>query len=63
MYQAKTGQRPPQAMQAVIAAFETAQLEQMAREAVNRGAVPRNLTSQQRKAVIAMASTLKNRSI
>ena len=55
MYQAKTGQEPPKAMQAAMAAFETAQLEQIARGVANYGAMPRTLNSQQREAVLILA--------
>lgn len=57
MYQAKTGQEPPEAMQAAMAAFETAQLEQLTHNVANRGALlPHNLTDEQRRAVKAMVS-------
>ena len=54
MYQAKTGQTPPPELAAAMAKFETAQLEQLARNVANRGALlPRNLTAEQRRAVKA----------
>ena len=44
-------------MQAAMAAFETAQLEQLADNVANRGALlPHNLTAEQRRAVKAMVS-------
>lgn len=44
-------------MQAAMAAFETAQLEQLAHNVANRGALlPHNLTDEQRRAVMAMVS-------
>ena len=58
MYQAKTGRTPPKAMQAALAAFETAQLEQLVRGIANYGAMPHNLTKQQRAAVMTMARRL-----
>ena len=59
MYQAKTGQTPPPAVAAAMAKFETAQLEQLAHNVANRGALlPRNLTPEQRAAVMTMARRL-----
>lgn len=44
-------------MQAAMAAFETAQLEQLTHNVANRGALlPHNLTDEQRRAVKAMVS-------
>jgi hypothetical protein len=57
MYQAKTGQQPPKAMQSALAAFQTAQVEQLAHNVASRGALlPHNLTDEQRRAVKAMVS-------
>ena len=58
MYQAKTGQTPPPAVAAAMAKFETAQLEQLARGVANYGAMPRNLNSHQREAVLILARRL-----
>jgi len=59
MYQAKTGQAPPRELAAAMAKFETAQLEQLAHNVANRGALlPRNLTAEQRRAVMAMVSRI-----
>jgi len=59
MYQKSSGQQPPAAVAAALAKFETAQLEQLARNVANRGALlPRNLTSEQRRAVMAMVSRI-----
>ena len=58
MFQKSSGQQPPQAMQSAMAAFETAQLEQIARGVANYGAMPRTLNSQQREAVTTMARRL-----
>lgn len=58
MYQAKTGRTPPKAMQAALAAFETAQLEQLVRGIANYGAMPRTLNGTQREAVRTMARRL-----
>ena len=59
MFQAKTGQTPPPELAAAMAKFETAQLEQLAHNVANRGALlPRNLTAEQRRAVMAMARRL-----
>ena len=60
MYQAKAnnGQTPPPAMAAAMAAFETAQLEQLARGVANYGAMPRTLNSAQREAVLMLARRL-----
>jgi len=42
-----------------MAKFETAQLEQLAHNVANRGALlPRNLTAEQRRAVMAMVSRI-----
>jgi hypothetical protein len=57
MYQVKTGKTPPPELAAAMAKFETAQLEQLAHNVANRGALlPRNLTAEQRRAVMAMVS-------
>ena len=57
MYQKTSGQTPPPELAAAMAKFETAQLEQLARNVANRGALlPRNLTAEQRRAVKAMVS-------
>ena len=57
MYQKSTGQTPPPKLVAAMAKFETAQLEQLAHNVANRGALlPRNLTAEQRRAVMAMVS-------
>ena len=57
MYQAKTGQTPPPELAAAMAKFKTAQLEQLAHNVANRGALlPHNLTAEQRRAVKAMVS-------
>jgi hypothetical protein len=45
-------------MQAAMAQFETAQLEQLARGVANYGAMPRTLNSQQREAVLILARRL-----
>lgn len=58
MYQAKTGLPVPKEMQAAMAQFETAQLEQLARGVANYGAMPRTLNSQQREAVLILARRL-----
>jgi len=59
MHQAKTGQTPPPELAAAMAKFETAQLEQLAHNVANRGALlPRNLTAEQRRAVMAMVSRI-----
>ena len=55
MYQAKTGQTLPKAMQAALAAFKTAQLELVARGVANFGAMPPNLNASEREAVAKMA--------
>ena len=55
MYQAKTGQTPPPELAAAMAKFETAQLEQLARGVATYGAMPRNLNSHQREAVLILA--------
>ena len=45
------------AVAAAMAKFENAQLEQLAHNVANRGALlPRNLTAEQRRAVMAMVS-------
>jgi hypothetical protein len=44
-------------MAAAMAAFQTAQLEQLAHNVANRGALlPRTLTAEQRRAVMALVS-------
>ena len=59
MYQKSTGQTPLPKLVAAMAKFETAQLEQLAHNVANRGALlPRNLTAEQRRAVMAMARRL-----
>ncbi len=55
MFQKSSGQQPPKAMQAAIAAFEQAKLEQIAVGVANSGGImPRNLTPAQRRAVLAL---------
>lgn len=54
MYQAKSGKQPPQAIREALAAYETAQLQQLARGVANHGSMPRNLTPKQRERVLAM---------
>ena len=55
MYQKSSGQQPPAAVAAALAKFETAQLEQLAHNVANRGALlPRTLTAEQRRAVMAL---------
>ena len=57
MYQKASGQIQPPELAAAMAKFETAQLEQLAHNVANRGALlPRNLTAEQRRAVKAMVS-------
>ena len=57
MLQKSSGQQPPPAVAAALAKFETAQLEQLAHNVANRGALlPHNLTAEQRRAVKAMFS-------
>ena len=58
MYQAKTGQAPPRELAAALAAFETAQHEQLARGVAAHAAMPHNLTKQQRAAVMTLARRL-----
>lgn len=58
MFQKSSEQQPPKAMQAAIAAFEQAKLEQIAVGVANSGGImPRNLTPQQREAVKALIKT------
>ena len=59
MYQAKTAQTPPPELAAAIAKFETAQLEQLAKGVAAYGLMPRALNSQQRKAVLILASRVQ----
>ena len=55
MYQAKTGQTPPPAVAAAMAKFEQATAEQIAYGIANSGGLmPRNLTTEQRRAVVAL---------
>lgn len=55
MYQKSSGQQPPKAMQAAVAKYEQAKLEQIAIGVSNSGGImPRNLTAQQREAVKAL---------
>lgn len=61
MYQAKTGQTPPKAMQSALAAFKTAQLGILARGVANSGAMPPNLNASEREAVAAMVQAEKRR--
>ena len=57
MDQKSSGQTPPPAVAAAMAKLETAQLEQLAHNVANRGALlPHNLTAEQRRAVMAMVS-------
>ena len=57
MYQATPAPPPPPELAAAMAKFETAQLEQLAHNVANRGALlPHNLTAEQRRAVKAMVS-------
>lgn len=55
MYQKSSGQQPPPAVAAALAKFETAQLAQLARGVATYGAMPRNLNSHQREAVLILA--------
>ena len=55
MYQAKTGQTPPPELAAAMAKFEQAKAEQIAVGVANSGAMPRNLNSHQREAVLILA--------
>ena len=59
MYQAKTGQAPPRELAAAMAKFENAQLEQLAKGVAAYGLMPRALNSQQRKAVLILASRVQ----
>lgn len=59
MYQAKTGQTPPKAMQSALAAFEQSKLEQIAVGVAKSGGImPRNLTPEQRRAVVALVKNV-----
>ncbi len=59
MFQAKSGQTPPPALAAAMAKFETAQLELLARGVANCGGLmPRNLTAEQRRAVVALVKNV-----
>ena len=58
MFQKSSGQAPPKAMQAAMAAFDTALLERLARGVAAHAAMPHNLTKQQRAAVMTLARRL-----
>ena len=55
MYQKSSGQQPPPAVAAALAKLEAAQLAQLARGVATYGAMPRNLNSHQREAVLSLA--------
>lgn len=55
MYQAKTGQTPPNAMKAAIDAHRTASLRLMAANVANFGIMPSNLAQADRKDVAKLA--------
>jgi len=55
MFQKSSGQQPPPAVAAALAKLEAAQLAQLARGVATYGAMPRNLNSHQREAVLILA--------
>ena len=64
MYQAKTGQTPPPAVAAALAKFEQAKAEQIAVGVANSGGLmPRNLTTEQRRAVVALVKNVTTKII
>ena len=64
MYQAKTGQQPPAAGAAALAKFEQAKAEQIAVGVAHSGGLmPRNLTTEQRRAVVALVKNVTTKII
>ena len=64
MFQKSSGQQPPKAMQTAIAAFEQAKAEQIAYGVANSGGLmPRNLTTEQRRAVVALVKNVTTKII
>ena len=64
MYQAKTGQTPPPELAAAMAKFEQATAEQIAYGIANIGGImPRNLTPEQRRAVVALVKNVTTKII
>ena len=64
MFQAKTGQTPPPAVAAAMAKFEQATAEQIAYGIANSGGLmPRNLTTEQRRAVVALVKNVTTKII
>ena len=64
MYQAKTGQTPPRELAAAMAKFEQAKAEQIAVGVANSGGLmPRNLTTEQRRAVVALVKNVTTKII
>jgi hypothetical protein len=59
MFQKSSGHTPPPAVAAAMAKFENAQLEQLAKGVAAYGLMPRALNSQQRKAVLILASRVQ----
>ena len=64
MFQKSSGQQPPKTMHAAIAAFEQSKLEQIAYGVANSGGLmPRNLTTEQRRAVVALVKNVTTKII
>lgn len=63
MYQRNSGLTPPPAVRDAMAKVEAAQLTNLAQGAADHRAMPRGLTAQQRKTVLAMARRVKNPSL
>ena len=64
MYQKTSGQTPPPAVAAAMAKFEQATAEQIAYGIANIGGImPRNLTTEQRRAVVALVKNVTTKII
>lgn len=64
MYQKSSGQQPPPAVAAALAKFEQAKAEQIAVGVANSGGLmPRNLTTEQRRAVVALVKNVTTKII
>ena len=64
MYQKTSGQTPPPELAAAMAKFEQAKAEQIAYGVANSGGLmPRNLTTEQRRAVVALVKNVTTKII
>ena len=64
MYQKSSGQQPPAAVAAALAKFEQAKAEQIAVGVAHSGGLmPRNLTTEQRRAVVALVKNVTTKII